>query len=243
MKKLLAAALVLVFLLAGAAAAHPARFEDELIGNVITGINAPYMEEGGVPSRTDFFTEERFADNLVTVVNYWDSGCINCRLEMPSLNELHRNYSGMGVSVLGAATRRIGGSFEYGWELLCEMGIIYPCVIADEGFVNAAGDYYVVPLTLLVGPDGRILDARAGRMDYEEMELRALRLIAVPGDADGSGAVDSADVSALAAFLIDAGELSPMGRAAADMDRDLEIGAKDMKALYELFGMETAEEH
>ena len=34
-----------------------------------------------------------------------------------------------------------------------------------------------------------------------------------------------------------------MGRAAADMDRDLEIGAKDMKALYELFGMETAEEH
>ena len=238
MKKTLAPILLLLVLLVTATgSASPSREGEEalIIGKVAENVNAPYMEEGGLPSKTDFFTEADFRSNTVTVVNYWDSGCMNCRGEMPHLQLLHETYSEMGISVLGVATRRIGGSYEYGWQLLGEMGITYPNVIVDEGFARLVEEYFAVPMTLYIDSAGKVLDARPGRMEYDEMELRALRLLALPGDADCDGRLTSADVSALAAYVMNAGELAPMGRAAADIDRDLEVNAADVSRLIELF--------
>lgn len=236
MKKLLA--IMLALLLALPLFANDAEAEDDeelaIVGTVLTGIFAPYMIEGGRPSGELFFTERDFAGSSVTLVNYWDSGCMNCRIEMPYFEELYERFAGEGISVLGVATRRIGGTYEYGWQLLQEMGITYPNVIVDSGFENAVAGFYGVPLTLWVLEDGTVADMRRGRMEYEEIELRTFRLFAEPGDCDGNGAVDSADFSALAAYLINAGSLSPAGRAAADIDRDLEIGAADINALVSL---------
>jgi thiol-disulfide isomerase/thioredoxin len=202
--------------------------EAVLIGRVFQGVHAPFMTAGGLPSEDRFFTEADFAGRALTVVNLWDSGCMNCRWEMPFFEQAYENYRDMGVEFLGVATRRIGGTFEDGWRLLNELGITYTNVIIDEGIYSLVEDFFVVPLTLFVNAGGEVIGAHRGVMMYEELEAAICGFICTPGDVDANGRLELADISLAAAYIQNSARLGALGTAAADIDGDGRVSAEDV---------------
>jgi peroxiredoxin len=105
------------------------------------------------------------------VLNFWATWCAPCVEEMPELQKVERDYASRGVAVVGlgidnpAAIRRFKE----------EQGIALPLLVAGAGgseiarqFGNPSG---ALPYTVLIDRDGRIVQARLGRL--REQELRS----------------------------------------------------------------------
>lgn len=235
MKKSFAALLALI-LAVSPCVAFPALsgsdIGDHYLGQRLENLHAAYITEEGFPSETDFFTDECFSENRITVINFWDSGCMNCRIEMPDFELAYQNYRDMGVGFLGVATRWIGGPYEQCITVLNDCGVTYPNVFIDDAMTRFTEEYHHCPQTLIADENGVILYFRSGRMEYSELEEAICAFLATPGDVDSDGSVSFADVSTLIAYIMNSGSLSPLGLAAADMNADGVIDILDAPAIY-----------
>lgn len=105
------------------------------------------------------------------VLNFWATWCAPCVEEMPELQRVQQDYAERGVAVVGlgidnaAAIRRFRD----------EQGIALPLLVAGAGgsevarqFGNLSG---ALPYTVLIDREGRIVQARLGRI--REQELRS----------------------------------------------------------------------
>jgi thiol-disulfide isomerase/thioredoxin len=101
-------------------------------------------------------------DNKVVVLNIWATWCGPCRLEMPDLVKLSKEYKSRGLIVLGLATtynERQGQ--EYVKEFVKSQNVTYK-ILWDDGslaqplvqIVNGRG---VIPQSFVISRDGRIV--------------------------------------------------------------------------------------
>lgn len=105
------------------------------------------------------------------VVNFWATWCAPCVEEMPELQRIHQEFSNRGVTVVGlgidspSAIRRFRD----------EHGLGLPLLVAGAGgseLVRELGNPSgALPYTVLIGRDGRVEQARLGRI--REAELRS----------------------------------------------------------------------
>jgi thiol-disulfide isomerase/thioredoxin len=116
------------------------------------------------------------------VLNFWATWCAPCVEEIPELQRVEQDYAPHGVAVVGlgidnaSAIRRFRD----------EQRIALPLLVAGAGggelarqFGNPSG---ALPYTVLIDRDGRIVQARLGRI--REQELRSWldsRVGRVPG--------------------------------------------------------------
>lgn len=116
------------------------------------------------------------------VLNFWATWCAPCVEEIPELQKVEQDYATRGVAVVGlgidnaSAIRRFRD----------EQGIALPLLVAGSGgselarqIGNPSG---ALPYTVLIDRDGRIVQARLGRI--REQELRSwldARVGKVPG--------------------------------------------------------------
>ena len=111
-----------------------------------------------------------------TVVNLWATWCAPCLKEMPELDAFARDQAPNGTQVAGIALDDAAAVRAF----LRDHGIAYPSLVdtpgpADAGvrLGNPAG---VLPYSLLVSADGRILKTRIGPFaDKAEIEAWARR--------------------------------------------------------------------
>ncbi|MCB5191016.1 TlpA family protein disulfide reductase [Methylobacillus arboreus] len=97
------------------------------------------------------------------VVNFWATWCAPCREEMPELAELAEEYAGklavLGISLDNAAKMQAFAQ---------QSSMPYPLLAADmEGMAlsNSLGNVQgVVPHTVIIGSDGKIISAYFGRV-------------------------------------------------------------------------------
>jgi thiol-disulfide isomerase/thioredoxin len=124
---------------------------------------------------------KQWQDRLL-VLNFWATWCAPCVEEMPELQKVEHDYAARGVAVVGlgidnaAAIRRFRD----------EQRITLPLLVAGAGgseiarqFGNPSG---ALPYTVLIDRNGRIVQARLGRI--REQELRSwldARVSKVPG--------------------------------------------------------------
>ncbi len=105
------------------------------------------------------------------VINYWAEWCAPCRTEIPELNELHKNGP--------ASVRVLGVNFDglRGQELLdaiARMQIEFPVVVDDLKGLWGYAQPSVLPMTVLVRPDGK-LHAQLEGPQTEESLMAAMR--------------------------------------------------------------------
>ncbi len=109
------------------------------------------------------------------VLNFWATWCAPCIDEMPELSAMAGELTGTDIQVLGIgidSARNIG-------EFASRHQITYPLLVAGPGgvellrrFGNASGG---LPFTVLVAPDGRIVERILGRVDVRRLKHQALK--------------------------------------------------------------------
>ena len=118
----------------------------------------------------------------VVLLNIWATWCAPCRVEMPSIEQLHRAYGPKGLAVIAVSVDEPGmqpqiKSFakEFGltFEILHDPG-------AQTGEVSRDYQTSGYPETVIVGRDGIIRKKLLGAHDWNSAENRALieRLLA-----------------------------------------------------------------
>ena len=98
----------------------------------------------------------------LVLLNFWASWCGPCRDEMPLLDRTATQFAGAGLSVVGVAI----DDAEAVQQFLRDNPVRYPVLIGDNIDPDPSllfGDTRsVLPYSVLIGRDGRILAQRAG---------------------------------------------------------------------------------
>jgi cytochrome c biogenesis protein CcmG, thiol:disulfide interchange protein DsbE len=124
----------------------------------------------------------------VVLLNLWATWCEPCKVEMPSIEALHRAYAPSGLKVVAVATDDPG--FEDAIRrFVAEHGLTFEVLSEGSGAIERAYQTRGIPATYLIGADGIIRKRIAGASDWSSPANRALvaQLLGVPVRGD-SGA-------------------------------------------------------
>jgi peroxiredoxin len=104
---------------------------------------------GGRQSVSDF-------RGKIILLNFWATWCPNCREEMPSLEKLWKRFKSNGIVVIAVAEDGRGEVASFARKL----GLTFPILLDHEGVVRKDYEVTALPMTYLIGRDGKI----SGRM-------------------------------------------------------------------------------
>lgn len=124
----------------------------------------------------------------VLLVNFWATWCPPCRAEVPLLVKLQAKYAAQGLQIVGIATDEQNEQDVR--DFVKKMTVNYP-ILMDGGhsadIVNGlGGDFIGLPVSVLLGRDGKVFRINAGAMeprDAEDMVRAALNLPALASPA------------------------------------------------------------
>ncbi len=113
--------------------------------------------EGGEVSLSDF-------EGQTVVLNFWATWCGPCRMEIPEFREFVTKYP--DTPLVGIA---VDGTRSQLKQFAQQNNMNYPILMAD---VSVQQQYNVstLPMTVIVGPDGKIMDTHIGVMLLQQLE-------------------------------------------------------------------------
>jgi cytochrome c biogenesis protein CcmG, thiol:disulfide interchange protein DsbE len=106
----------------------------------------------------------------VVLLNVWATWCGPCRFEIPELQRLHNEYSAKGLEVVGVSVDESG--VEAVKEFVAEQKMTYPVALDPEAKIASLLQASVLPTTVLVGKDGRVLWKKAMVVTENDPELK-----------------------------------------------------------------------
>ena len=169
MKKILAV-LMAVMMLAACLPVFAAEPKDvNPIGQDISAVHAPYLTAGGAPSETDFLTAADFAAHTITIINVWSNGCGPCVAEMPYFQQVHEEFGGDDVLIVGCCSLWISGSYAGEWNHLQQNGYTYMNVIQDDVLYGLYSQNNYVPQTFIINSEGIVIDFIGGGTNYQTL--------------------------------------------------------------------------
>ncbi|HEX7914216.1 TlpA disulfide reductase family protein [Rudaea sp.] len=107
-------------------------------------------------------------DGKLVLLNFWATWCGPCREEMPLLDATHEKFADKGLLVVGIAIDDSDAVRDF----LKDYPIRYPILLAgeDEDASLRYGDTRgVLPYSVLIGRDGRLIAQRAGYFSEESL--------------------------------------------------------------------------
>ena len=122
--------------------------------------------------------EEIRASNKITVVQFWTFGCRNCKKTLDALGELHADFAGRGVEIVGVH------SPEFGYEAdvdniiaaAAELGVVWPIALDTTKYnfhVWQEGPTGYWPRVYIIDSDNQIRFDRRGDGAHTYRELYA----------------------------------------------------------------------
>lgn len=152
------------------AATSTARVGTE-VGSVLPEYTAAWLDG----SRFDL-AERR---GRAVLVNLWATWCPPCRAEIPELQRLHDRYGANGFEVIGVSVDE--GGVETVRQFIAERKVTYPIIIDPEGKLASILQTSVLPTSLLLDRQGKIVWKHYGAVREDDAELRkAIEAAVVP---------------------------------------------------------------
>ena len=136
--------------------------------------------------------ESLFANNAVTVLNFWFTGCKPCVAELGKLNELNDAIKSMGGEVVGINTETFDdnqSAIEEAKNILESQGASYRnlSLVSDSAAGKYASDIMAFPTTILVDRNGNIVgEPLLGGIDNQANYDALLKQIQSIVDADSA---------------------------------------------------------
>lgn len=179
-RKQFAIVALLLGLLAALLAAGRTLLRDEL-APVGIGAEAPDFAAQTLEAKP---AEKTLGDyrGKVLMINLWATWCLPCRVEMPSIEQLHRAYSDKGLKVVAISVDDPGTDPQVR-SFVKQYGLTFEILRDPKGQLgDISRDYQTsgYPETVIVGRDGVIRKKLLGAHDWNSPENRALieRLLA-----------------------------------------------------------------
>jgi len=109
------------------------------------------------------------------LLNFWATWCGPCKIEMPWLVDLQKQYGAQGLQIVGVAMD--DASKEDIAKFARDMGVNYPILIGKEAVGNDYGGVPALPETFVIARDGKIVDkiiGIRGKAEFEDVIKKAL---------------------------------------------------------------------
>ena len=101
------------------------------------------------------------------VLNFWATWCGPCKIEMPWIIELQKQYADQGLVVLGVAMDEDQKDVP---KFAKDMGVNYPVLLGNEQVADLYGGIQALPTTYYIGRDGKIVERVFGLAGHKEIE-------------------------------------------------------------------------
>jgi peroxiredoxin len=103
----------------------------------------------------------------VVLLNFWASWCAPCQQEMPAFESWQREYGSRGLQVIGIS---MDDDRESAQRLVEKLKIDYPIALGDARLGEQYGEVLGLPITFLIGRDGKVLAQFQGESDLKSIE-------------------------------------------------------------------------
>ncbi len=167
----------------------PNRFASDSDRGAATGPEAAAQREVGCPAtarraKLDFSMKDMYGRDVkladyrgkVLLINFWATWCGPCQAEIPGFVDLQAKYKKRGFEVLGIS---INDEREQLPPFAREYKINYPLLVGldRDDVMDAYGPIDAIPVTLVVGRDGRMCYTRKGLADLDQIEREIKSLL------------------------------------------------------------------
>jgi peroxiredoxin len=150
------------------------------------GFPAPDFALRDLQGRTHRLAEFR---GKVVFLNVWATWCPPCRMEMPSMERLHRRLQGKDFVMLAVSEDEDGPAMVQ--RFIDQLGITFPVLIDPEGIVPGRYGVTGYPETFVIDREGRVIQHTIGPEDWnseQSFQYFARLLEAGPGGPQATGA-------------------------------------------------------
>lgn len=102
------------------------------------------------------------------IINYWATNCAPCLKEIPELEDFHRRHQEKDAVVLGVNYEDI----KLSWlkDFIQSVKMSYPVLLAKENSVTPFGSIIMLPTTVIVSPEGRLMGLQRGAVTAEMLD-------------------------------------------------------------------------
>jgi len=115
----------------------------------------------------------------VVAIDFYASGCSNCRAAVPHVVQLYEKYKGRGFVVIGVHTPE--GDYERNLDFVRatakQLGITYPVAVDDSQATWTAYQNQWWPNFLLFDRSGKLVYEHAGEGAYDEIDATVKGLL------------------------------------------------------------------
>lgn len=110
------------------------------------------------------------------LITFWATTCPSCIQEMPHLVELYQEFKGRGLEIIGVAM-----SYDPEQQvraLVEKRQLPYPIVLDTTGSIaREFNNVQLTPTTVLISPEGGIVEYRLGLLDMPQLRATLERLL------------------------------------------------------------------
>jgi peroxiredoxin len=126
------------------------------------GFPAPDFTLSDLSGRRQRLAEYR---GKVVFLNLWATWCAPCRMEMPSMEELHRRLTGTDFVMLAVSEDEDGRAPVQ--KFVDELGLTFPVLLDQDGVVPPRYGVTGYPETFIIDRDGRVVQHTIGPEDWD----------------------------------------------------------------------------
>jgi peroxiredoxin len=153
------------------------------VAPVAVGARAPDFRAVTLDSQPRVRTLADYKGNVV-LLNVWATWCGPCRVEMPSMEALHRDFGSKGLRVVAVSIDQIAGPPQIR-DFARELGLTFEILHDSAQHIVRAYQVNGYPQSFVIGRDGTIRRKWIGAEDWNSASNRSLvrALLASPTEA------------------------------------------------------------